>query len=95
MNKTYRIWPHYFDCTVSRFSGRKIPKTLCIDRPSIDIILDVCKKLNLKCQYIKDKKHPKHWFKYTGLILIDYSGRKSELIKLIAKNIKEKHRHNP
>ncbi|MCS7110981.1 MAG: hypothetical protein N3D82_03345 [Ignisphaera sp.] len=92
MDRSYRIWPHYLDCTASRGSGRKVPRTLCLDRPSIDLILDVCRALNLRCQRIEGKKHPRHWFRYTGLVAVEYSGRKGELIKLIARSARERHR---
>lgn len=88
MDRVHRIWLHYFDCTVSRGSGRKVSKNLCVDRPSVEMVLDVCRVLNLKCEYIEGKKHPRHWFRYTGLIAIEYSGRKSELVKLLAKGIR-------
>lgn len=90
MSKVYRVWLHYFDCSISRGFGRKVSRNLCVDKPSIDKVLDICRALNLKCQYIEGKKHPKHWFRYAGLISIEYSGRKSELVKLIAKSLREK-----
>lgn len=89
MGGSYRVWLHYLDCAVSRNSGRKIPKTICIDRPSADLILDVCRVLNLKCEYVDGKKHPRHWFRYSGFIAVEYSGRKSELIKMIVRGARE------
>ena len=90
MSKVYRVWLHYLDCTVSRSRGRKVPKTLCIDKPSAKLLLDICTALNLRCQYIEGRRHPKHWFRYSGVVEVEYSGRKAELIKLIAKSVKER-----
>lgn len=90
MGKVYRIWLHYLDCTVSRNHGRKVSKTLCIDRPSAKAILDICTVLNLKCRYVEGGRHPRHWFRYSGLVEVEYSGRKGELVKLIAKSIRER-----
>lgn len=91
MNK-YReekiIWLTYFDCLLDRRHGRRVSQSLCINDPKPNEFLEVCKKLNMECNYI-DKKYPRTWYKGSGYIVIRNSSiKKNVLLKIIAKEIK-------
>lgn len=89
MFKTYILWLSYFDCSLRRRLGRRLALSLCIDNPKIDEFLEVCKRLNIECEYL-DKRYPRAWYKPYGCFAVkNVTMRKSELIKLMAVEIKK------
>lgn len=81
------LWPVYFDKNISRSSGRRIPKHLAIDRPSLTTITEALDKLGIEYVVEKNKKHPSTWFEGSGRVLVKYSGSKTELLRKVAKMI--------
>jgi signal recognition particle subunit SRP19 len=81
----YVIWPIYFDANVSRSKGRKVPKKLGIQNPSINDIFNVAKSLKLR-PILEWKSHPSKWW-IKGRILIDKRGKKTEILKEIAERL--------
>ncbi len=85
------IWPLYFDKSKSRSEGRRVPKELSIERPTIDDIVLALKKIGLKYIVEKDKKHPSTWFESSGRVLVEKKFKKTELLRRIAEIlVKEK-----
>lgn len=83
----YVLWPIYFDKSVSRRSGRKIPKNKAVEKPLIENISKAAKSLGLNPVIEKNFSHPsKHW-KKEGRILIDKKMSKFELLKQIANRL--------
>jgi signal recognition particle subunit SRP19 len=78
------LWMHYFDCSLPRRLGRKLPKHLCIERPKPDEILDACKEIGISCEYLENKKYPRIWYKLSGMILAHTAEKKYQLLKKIA-----------
>ncbi len=84
------IWLPYIDPSIPRRLGRRIPKNLLPRKPTIEEILDVCKELNLDCEVERDKKYPRTWYVESPRIFVHYDGKKSDLLKLLANNLKNK-----
>ncbi len=82
------IWLAYLDCSIPRRLGRRLPRDLCIDRPSIDEILRACKELNLDCEADNEARYPRTWYLHQGRVLISYEGPKLRLLKEIASVIR-------
>ncbi|AFH43214.1 signal recognition particle protein Srp19 [Fervidicoccus fontis] len=76
------IYPSYLDCTSSRTHGRKIPKSLCVQKPSISEILEVAKGLSLN-PILEDKKFPKKWWEIKQRVIVDKRWGKIETLKRI------------
>lgn len=89
MSKEYVLWLSYFDCSLKRRMGRRLPLSLCIDNPRPSEFLEVCKKLGLECNYL-DKRYPRMWYKLYGCIIVKnpHTG-KNKLLKIIAREVKE------
>ena len=93
MSNTKRliIWPQYLDCSISRKYGRKIPLSLCINKPSVEDILNACKELNLYCEADLNAKYPRVWYYTKGRVIIEFDGKKIGLLKSLARVLKEFH----
>jgi len=87
-----RLWMHYFDCSLPRKLGRKLPKHVCIEKPKLDEILEACKELGISCEPLPSKKYPRIWYKLSGMILAHTSESKYQLIKKIATIVLERRR---
>lgn len=89
MSKEYILWLSYFDCSLKRRLGRRVPLSLCIDNPKPSEFLEVCRKLGLECNYL-DKRYPRLWYKSYGCIVIKNTQmNKNKLLKTMAKEVKE------
>ncbi|MEE9409365.1 MAG: signal recognition particle subunit SRP19/SEC65 family protein [Candidatus Heimdallarchaeota archaeon] len=87
----YVLYPEYFDKSLSRKQGRKIPKSKAVDDCKLSKIAYACKHLNLDHQIEKEKKYSKNWWNSEGRIIVNPEGitNKTELIRRIA-NISRK-----
>ncbi|HKM13985.1 MAG TPA: signal recognition particle subunit SRP19/SEC65 family protein [Candidatus Methanomethylophilaceae archaeon] len=52
------LWPEYFDSERTRANGRRLPKTLCVKNPDLDIIAKGAMILDLEYRIIEDKSFP-------------------------------------
>lgn len=87
-SKEYILWLSYFDCSLKRRYGRRLPLNLCIDNPKPSELIEACKKLGIECEYI-DKRYPRTWHKSYGYILVKKAlTNKNMLLKTIAKEVK-------
>jgi len=83
----YVIWPIYFDKSISRLKGRRVPKKYAIEKPSIEDIAKAAKSLDLHPVLEKYSAHPSRYWKKEGRILIDKKGAKSKLLIRIASRL--------
>jgi len=88
MEKTV-IWPVYLEVGKAKGEGRIISRRNAVKSPKVEEIEKVAKMLNLEPVVEKEKAYPKtHWDK-SGRVLVNKIGRKGEIVKEIAKGIKE------
>ena len=58
----YVVWPVYFDKSVSKLGGRKVPKKHAVEKPSLENIAKAAKSLGLHPVLEKNRACPsKHW----------------------------------
>ncbi|MEM0084814.1 MAG: signal recognition particle subunit SRP19/SEC65 family protein [Candidatus Methanomethylicia archaeon] len=84
------IWPAYLNANLTRKMGRRIPKEIAVQNPTIEELEEAVKELKINYIVEKDKKYPKTWFKEEGRILVEKKCKKGELIRKIALKINEK-----
>lgn len=53
------LWPEYFDINRTRAEGRRLPKSLCVENPSLDIMAKGAMLLDLEYEVIDSKSYPK------------------------------------
>ncbi len=83
------IWPAYLTAGQTKREGRIISRRNAVKSPKVEEIEKVTKMLNLEPVLEKEKAYPKtHWDK-SGRVLVNKVGRKGEIVKKIAKGIKE------
>lgn len=82
------LYPEYFDAKLSKSQGRKIPKKIAIQNPNVELIEIIAKKMNLN-PIVEDKHYSKNWFERRKRVVIDKKGKKLELIKKIAEELKK------
>lgn len=81
----YVIYPLYFDGSVSRKKGRRIPESYALEKPTVEDIAKAAKSLNLQPIIEKEYAHPaKHW-KKEGRVLVNKKDSKQATIFQIAK----------
>jgi signal recognition particle subunit SRP19 len=83
----YVIWPVYFDKSLSKLEGRKVPKKNAVEKPSIDDIAKAAKSLGLNPILEKNVAHPSRHWKNEGRVLIDKKDSKSKLLRQIANRL--------
>jgi len=85
----YVIWPAYFDKNLTRSEGRRVPKKLAVENPSIDKIFQIAKELNLNPVLEKDARHPARPWRKDGRILVDKVQKKEKILLDIAEKLRK------
>ena len=83
----YVIWPVYFDKSVSRLEGRRVPRKHAVDKPDVENIAKAAKSLGLNPVLEKNAMHPARTWRKEGRVLIDKKGAKSKLLVQIANRL--------
>ena len=85
------IWPEYFDQSLTRAGGRRVPKNLATASPTVEAVHKAAKSLGYKPELEHDKKYPRIWWKKeAGRVLVNSKGiSKSKIILNIAKRMKK------
>ena len=83
----YVVWPVYFEKSISRLAGRKVPRKHAVDKPSIEDIVKAAKALGLKPVLEKSASHPSRNWKKEGRVLIDKKDAKGKLLTQIANKL--------
>ena len=85
-NKIF-LWPTYFDSTKSRTQGRKTPKNTAVPAPRQDEIQKAAQKIGLQTETVAEAKHPKNPCQKTGLIIVNKSTSKTQIIRKVSKEL--------
>ncbi|WP_405274263.1 signal recognition particle subunit SRP19/SEC65 family protein [Methanobrevibacter sp.] len=83
------IWPQYLDKNLSLSEGRKVSKELAVAEPTISDIERALKRLGLKYTIDKEKAYPGKWYEKSGRILVEWEGKKLELLKEVSLKLNE------
>ena len=81
----YVVYPIYFDKTVTRLKGRRVPSKYAIEKPSAESIFKVAKSLGLNPILENESFHSSTPWRQDGRILIDKKDSKNKLLIQIAK----------
>ncbi|MBO3832325.1 MAG: signal recognition particle subunit SRP19/SEC65 family protein [Candidatus Brockarchaeota archaeon] len=83
------VYPQYFDSRASRKMGRRVPKGLAVDSPSLARIEEACRKLGLKIIVEPDKAYPRASNVKCGRIVVFCKDmRKKSIIEKIGRAMK-------
>lgn len=81
------IWPAYFDQAKTRKEGRRVPKSLAVQSPRINEITAAVTKLSLEHEVTPEAGYPKTPWTKTGIILVEKTASKEQVINEIAKQL--------
>ncbi len=65
------IWPEYFDIERTRSEGRRLPKTLCVKNPDLDIIAKGAMILDLEYKVFENKAYPGNALAKGGCVRVE------------------------
>jgi signal recognition particle subunit SRP19 len=88
-DRIYVIYPEYFDSSLSRSQGRRVPKKYAISAPKLEDITKAAKSLGLKPIVEEDTAYPGKWWKKGGRILIPKKLTKQKILLKMAVKIKK------
>ena len=82
------LYPLYFDRSISRKAGRRVPISLAVEKPKASEIQTVLEKAD-RASGVEEKSHPSRWDKAQGRVLVSKSSSKEDLIRSVARGIKD------
>ncbi|MDO5814306.1 MAG: signal recognition particle subunit SRP19/SEC65 family protein [Methanobrevibacter sp.] len=82
------IWPQYINKNLTLNEGRKISKEDAVKDPTLSDIERAAKRLGLKYSVQKDVAYPGKWYEKSGRVLVEWEGRKLELLREVSAEIK-------
>ncbi|AFK23352.1 signal recognition particle protein Srp19 [Pyrococcus sp. ST04] len=89
------IWPSELDARLSKKYGRVVSKTLAVDNPSLDEIVDAVESLGLKVISVeREKLNPRlsgidEDLRTYGMIIVESPHGKAKTLRMIAQKIRE------
>jgi signal recognition particle subunit SRP19 len=83
------LYPCYFNASLSRSEGRRVPRTLGAKGPVINDIERALKRANVKYR-VEDHHHPAYWIRREGRIIAEWYEKKESLIKKVAQKLEVK-----
>ena len=86
-DKPIVIYPEYFDFSLKRSEGRKVPVNISVKRPNVDELYSITKDIGTDVKK-SPKSHPSNWAAELGSINLFYEGKKMELLHRIGKELK-------
>ena len=79
------VWPEYFDVNRTRARGRRLPMSLCVKDPDLDIIAKGALILDLEYEVFEGKAYPSNRAARRGYVKVERGKlSKTELLPKIA-----------
>ncbi|MFB0543537.1 MAG: signal recognition particle subunit SRP19/SEC65 family protein [Candidatus Bathyarchaeia archaeon] len=83
------LWPLYFEASISRREGRRLPKGLALRSVSLQELVKVSDALGIHPEVVPTAAHPSQPWRRTGVVLVDKPPKKSLLLRLVAEKMRE------
>ena len=89
------VWLDYFNKTLSRKKGRRLPKDKCIFDPSLNELIESTKAAGLEPTETDDQaRYPRRSYVRSGYIMLEKKSSKTKVLnkiseKLVAKRAKQ------
>jgi signal recognition particle subunit SRP19 len=86
MSKERILYPCYFDASLMRREGRRVPRSMAVKGPTLPDLEKALKKV--KVQYrLEGHHHPAVWVKGEGRAVVVWEESKETLLKKVARNL--------
>jgi signal recognition particle subunit SRP19 len=83
------LWPEYFDKSLTKNAGRRVPQKLAVSSPTVDDIAKAAKRLKMKPKIENNKAYPGRWWRKSGRVLVRADEKKTKVIRRVATVIKK------
>ena len=80
------VWLDYLDSERKRSEGRRVPLNSCVRAPTLEELVQACKKLNIDAQS-QPAHYPKASRRQSGYVSIKKNGPKQQIIVAIAREL--------
>ena len=88
-NTKYFVYPEYFDKSLKRTEGRRLPLDQSLDNPTWQEIKLAAEKLGLGCEVRKDGGYSRQWWNPKGLVLVENKKSKLSTLREISTEIEK------
>jgi signal recognition particle subunit SRP19 len=78
--KSWVLWPEYFDANLTRAQGRKVKKSLAVPDPNLEMLSKALHKLDVEFTLEEEKAYPGKWHLKKGRALVRITIPKSQLL---------------
>ena len=82
------LWPSYFDSRKKRSSGRRVPKSVAVEKPTVEELFKAVSSLDLEVIILEEKAYPSNWNEHEGCVSVEKSLPKTELISKVGQKLK-------
>lgn len=81
------VYPEYFDSRLSRKEGRRVPKSMAREAPTLDDIIRAARDSGLEPKAEPKGAFPPRWWERRGRALVKKKHAKEKTLRLIAKKL--------
>jgi len=85
----FALWPRYFDRSLSRSQGRRVPEGLAVRGPDAAWIEAASRKLGLDPLREEKARDPSVPYEAAGRVLVVKKGSKEATLRLVAQRLRE------
>lgn len=89
LKNVYILWTTYFDSTLSRREGRRLPSKLCIPEPDLKELVEACRERGLGIVSVKEARYPRVWWKKAAYVAVEKDGgKKASILMEVSKGLR-------
>ena len=81
------LWPQYFDASLSREEGRRVPLKYAIKDPTVDEIAQAAKSLGYDTVIERDVRYPARWWEKKGRVLVRKTASKQKILHAVSRRL--------
>ncbi|RLE71199.1 MAG: hypothetical protein DRJ43_00200 [Thermoprotei archaeon] len=89
MKRKIVVWPLYFDSRRSWSEGRRVPKRLAVEKPTLELLARAARAAGYDVEVDPEARHPSCWFESNGRILVTTDEPKTLVLRRIAAKLRE------
>jgi len=83
------LWPLYFEASISRKGGRRVPKNLSLNGVNVKEVMKAAEDLGLRFEVELTAAHPSKPWNRSGVVLVEKPRSKIVLLRLVAEKMRE------
>jgi signal recognition particle subunit SRP19 len=83
------LWPAYFDRSLSRAQGRRVPDALAVKDPDAAWIENAARKVGLDATVEEKATHPSVPYEKVGRVLVAKKGSKEQVLRQVAERMRQ------